>query len=667
MSLAVVVPLPDRQTAHWLLASVLLVLAPHAAYQPLWLSGLILLLLAWRTLLTLRGWPVPGRLLRYALILFVTVLVYRHYHTVFGRDPGVGLLGGMLALKLLELRSQRDYLLAAFLLYFLILASFLYSQSLWLAAYLLGAILLCTATLVRLAQPGAEGRYALGLAGRLLLQALPLMLLMYLLFPRIQGSLWGMPLDAHSGVTGMSEEMRPGSINQLNQSDAVAFRAAFSGPPPANAALYWRSLIMWQTDGRAWSVGDGQLPVSRSFEGLGASVDYEVTFEASNRRWLVALDLPASQPPSLRLQPGFILSAVRPVRERLRYALTSRPRYRTGVLTPAERAAALQLPADIGVRTRALAAQWRAQSSREDEVVRAALNFFRSENFAYTLQPPLLGRQPVEEFLFDVRRGYCEHYATALVALMRAAGIPARVLAGYQGGEFNPTGNYLIVRQSDAHAWAEVWLTGQGWVRVDPTAAVAPERIEYGAGAVRRLARQGAAFGQPAESVRRALSLGWLEGLAQRGVHLWDAVDMAWNTWVLDYSVERQQQLLRRLGFQAPSALQMVQLLAGVSSLLLLAYAFYGWRAPTRDPVLRTYEKFCRKLARIGLVRAPHEGAQDFASRCAQQQPDLAEDIIRLTQQYVGLRYGAPPGRKARQQFEAAVATWRVPGKAPAG
>lgn len=658
-------PLPDRYTAHWLLASVLLVLAPHAAYQPVWLSLGVLALLAWRALLTQRAWQVPGRVLRTALTLLMTVLVYHHYGTLFGRDPGVALMCGMLALKLLELRNQRDYLLAAFLLYFLILASFLYSQSLWLAGYLLGAVLLCTATLVRLAQPGAGARYALGLAGRLLLQALPLMLVMYLLFPRIQGSLWGLPVDAHSGLTGMSDELRPGSINQLSQSEAVAFRAAFSGAPPANADLYWRSLVLWQTDGRTWSRGGQSIPAEGGFQGIGTPVDYVITFEASNKPWLVALDLPAALPATLpanlRLRPGFVLAAAAPVRQRLRYALTSWTRYRTGGLPARERAAALQLPADIGARTRALAMQWRAQSADDADVVQAALRYFHNENFTYTLQPPLLGSQPVEEFLFDARRGYCEHYASALVTLMRAAGIPARALAGYQGGEFNPSGNYLIVRQSDAHAWAEVWLAQRGWVRVDPTAAVAPERIEYGAGAVRRLARQGAAFGQlEAEAVRRALSLGWLENLARQGNQLRDTVDSVWNEWVLDYSVERQQQLLRRLGFHTPSPWLMVKLLAGLCALLLLAYAGYGWRAPVRDPVLRAYQKFCRKLARAGLVRAPHEGAQDFARRCAQQRPEAADVITRITQHYVRLRYGAPADRQERQRFAQAVAAFRV-------
>ncbi len=655
------VALPDRHTAYWLIASVVLVLAPHTAYQPWWLSAGIVAVLAWRYLLTTHAWPAPGRLLRIALTLLAIVVVFKHYGTLFGRDAGIALMAAMLALKLLELRSLRDYLLAAFLLYFLILASFLYSQSLWLAAYLLGTVLLCTATLVRLAQPGSAGAYALRLGGRLLLQALPFMLIMYLLFPRIQGSLWGLPQDAHGGITGMSDELSPGSINHLSQSDAIAFRVAFTGDVPANADLYWRAIVLWRSDGRVWTRGDADLPPTPAPEALGPAVNYSVTFEPTNKPWLVALDVPAAVPANLRLRPGFVVEAPGPMHDRLRYALVSWPRWRSGDLSVRERAAALQLPDRIGERTRALAQGWRTDSPDDTAVVQAALTLFRTQNFAYTLQPPLLGNDPVEEFLFDVRRGYCEHYTSAFVTLMRAAGIPARAVAGYQGGEFNPAGDYLIVRQSDAHAWAEVWLAQRGWVRVDPTAAVAPERIEYGADAVRRLARQGTAFGQlPADAVRRALSLGWLEQIARRSSYAWDALNTGWNRWVLDYSFDRQQQLLQRLGVSATSPAVLVALLAGLSALLLLAYALYGWRAPRRDPVQQAYLKFCHKLARAGLTRAPHEGAQDFAERCARQRPDLQATIVRITQLYQRLRYGAAADRGERRQFERQVAAFTI-------
>ena len=662
------VALPDRHTAYWLLASVALVLAPHAAYQPWWLSASVVAVLVWRYLLTTHAWPAPGALLRMALTLLAGVAVFKYYGTIFGRDAGIALLTAMLALKLLELRSLRDYLLAAFLLYFLILASFLYSQSLWLAAYLLGAVFLCTATLVRLAQPGTaipSGRstdvYALRLAGRLLLQALPYMLIMYLLFPRIQGSLWGLPQDAHGGITGMSDELRPGSINNLSQSDAIAFRVAFSGGVPNPADLYWRSMVLWHSNGRVWTRGDADLPPTPAPEALGAAVNYSVTFEPSNKPWLVALDVPATAPASLRLRPGFVVEAPGPVHGRLRYELVSWPRWRSGDLSARERAVALQLPDRLGERTRALAQSWRADSLDDAGVIQAALTLFRTQNFVYTLEPPLLGNDPVEEFLFDARRGYCEHYTSAFVTLMRAAGIPARAVAGYQGGEFNPAGGYLIVRQSDAHAWAEVWLAQRGWVRVDPTAAVAPERIEYGADAVRRLARQGATFGQlQADAVRRALSLGWLQQMARRSGYVWDALNAGWNRWVLDYSFERQQQLLKRLGISVASPAVLVALLAGMSALLLLAYALYGWRAPRRDPVQQAYLKFCRKLARAGLTRAPHEGAQDFAARCAQRRPDLQTAIVDITQLYQQLRYGASAANHERRQFERQVATFNI-------
>ena len=656
-----VAALPDRHTAYWLLASVALVLAPHAAYQPWWLSASIVAVLVWRYLLTTHAWPAPGALLRMALTLLAGVAVFKYYGTIFGRDAGIALLTAMLALKLLELRSLRDYLLAAFLLYFLILASFLYSQSLWLAAYLLGAVLLCTATLVRLAQPGSAGVYSLRLAGRLLLQALPYMLIMYLLFPRIQGSLWGLPQDAHGGITGMSDELRPGSINNLSQSDEIAFRVAFTGSVPEHADLYWRAMVLWHSDGRGWTRGDADLPPTPAPEALGAAVNYSVTFEPTSKPWLVALDVPATVPANLRLRPGFVVEAPGPMRDRLRYELVSWPRWRSGDLSARERAVALQLPDRLGERTRALARSWRADAPDDAAVVQAALTLFRTQNFVYTLEPPLLGNDPVEEFLFDARRGYCEHYTSAFVTLMRAAGIPARAVAGYQGGEFNPAGDYLIVRQSDAHAWAEVWLAQRGWVRVDPTAAVAPERIEYGADAVRRLARQGATFGQlPADAVRRALSLGWLEQIARRGGYAWDALNTGWNRWVLDYSFERQQQLLKRLGVSAASPMVLVALLAGICALLLLTYTFYGWRAPRRDPVQQAYLKFCRKLARAGLTRAPHEGAQDFAERCARQRPDLQTAIVRITQLYQQLRYGAAADNHERRQLARQVAAFSI-------
>ena len=653
-------PLPARASGYWLLSAAIIVLLPHVVRFPLWLTAVLVTLFSWYFFMLRRAWPAPNRWLRLALTLLLAFLVFRQYGTVFGRDPGSALLAIMLALKFLELRRLRDYLLSVFMVYFLIVIGFLYSQALWLVLYLVGVFVVSTVTLIRLAVPGSDTRYTLRLAGLLMLQALPLMLAMHILFPRVQGSLWGLPQDAYSGLTGLSETMQPGSINELSLSEAVAFRAQFTGSAPARAQLYWRALILWTSDGSQWTRA-AEPRRSAAYQALGPPLTYTVTLEASNKPWLPALDLPSRAPPDGRWRSGYVFEAAQPVRERVRYALVSHPRYRTGALAADERRAGLQLPERLSARLQQLAVTWRAQARDDDAVVAAALRHFRNEAFYYTLQPPLLGNDPMDEFLFEVRRGFCEHYAAAFVTLMRSAGIPARIVTGYQGGEFNPAGNYYIVRQSDAHAWAEVWLTETGWTRVDPTAAVAPERIEYGADGLRRLLARGALLGGlPADTVRGLLSLTWLEQARQQTRLSWDAVNTTWQRWVLDYGQDRQQELLARLGLRAATPYIMVSILAAIVIVLLIAYALSGRRgAPGHDPVRRAYLDFCSKLARIGVVRAASEGAAAFAERSATLLPQSAAPIQDISNLYIRLRYGAPSADDAQQDLKLLVARFR--------
>lgn len=654
-------PLPARASGYWLLSAAIIVLLPHVLRFPLWLTAVLATLFGWYFLLLRRAWPAPNRWLRLALTLLLAFLVFRQYGTLFGRDAGSALLAIMLALKFLELRRLRDYLLSVFLIYFLIVIGFLYSQALWLMLYLVGVFVVSTATLIRLAVPGSDTRYTLRLAGMLMLQALPLMLAMHILFPRVQGSLWGLPQDAYSGLTGLSETMQPGSINELSLSEAVAFRAQFTGSAPGRAQLYWRALILWTSDGIQWARAT-ELRRSSAYQPIGQSLNYTVTLEASNKPWLPALDLPNHAPPDGRWNAGFVFEAAQPVRERVRYALVSHPRYRTGALAADERRAGLQLPERLSMRIQQLAATWRTQARDDADVVAAALRHFRNEAFYYTLQPPLLGDDPMDEFLFDVRRGFCEHYAAAFVTLMRSAGIPARIVTGYQGGEFNPAGNYYIVRQSDAHAWAEVWLAETGWTRVDPTAAIAPERIEYGADGLRRLLARGALLGGlPADAVRGLLSLTWLEQVRQQTRLSWDAVNTTWQRWVLDYGRDRQQELLARLGLRGATPYIMVGILAAIVIMLLIAYALSGRRrVPGHDPVRRAYLDFCRKLARAGAVRAPSEGALAFAERSAALLPQSANHIHEISNLYMRLRYGGLSDHDAQQDMNARVASFRA-------
>ncbi len=633
-----------RPVLHSLLAAGACAVAPHILELPLWIIAVFVIGAAWRYACETFQWYRPGRFARLALMLLILVAVFRQYGTLLGRDPGMALLITLLGLKFLELKTQRDFVVSLLVFYLVILGSFLYSQSLWLGAWALLAVTACTAALMHLMQPtGIDLRRRLRLSGMMIAKALPLMVVVYLLFPRISGTLWGLPDDAHRGLTGMSDTMQPGSIRSLSESSEIAFRVSFDGASPPARELYWRGLVLTETDGRGWSRAQPIATDKISFTPLSAPVSYQITLEPSNKPWMPALDLPAARPKGAHVQSDFTLKHNEPIRERLTYSLSSYTRYRTtGEPDRVERAAALRLPRNTSARVRALAEGWRRENNDPLRVAQAALDYFHRENFVYTLNPPLLGNDPVDEFLFGTRRGFCEHYAATFVTLMRAAGIPSRIVLGYLGGELNTAGNYLIVRQSDAHAWAEIWTPERGWVRVDPTGAIAPERIELGLDAVRRLEQQGVALGSlPADAVLRALELGWFEYVGLHARWYWDLTNMAWYRWVVDYGKERQERFLATLGLDEISWGRLVSLLLVAALVLTLAYALILLRRKKSiDPAQAAYLRFCRELARVGLARTPHEGALDFARRCARQRPDLKNRLDDITGRYVRCRYG---------------------------
>ena len=656
-------PIIPRRVLHSLLVAGVCAVAPHALELPPWVIAVFAIGAIWRYACEAFQWYRPGRFVRFGMLLVVVAAVYRQFGTLLGRDPGIALLITLLGLKFLELKTLRDFVVSLFVFYLVILGGFLYSQSLWLGAWALLAVTASTAALLHLTQPtGLNLPQRLRLSGAMLAKALPLMVIVYMLFPRISGTLWGLPADAHSGLTGMPDMMQPGSIRNLSQSSEIAFRVAFDDTPPPARDLYWRGLVLAITDGHGWSRAQPRAAEEVSFVPLNESVRYHVTLEPNNKPWMPALDLPAVPPPGARYQTDFTLEHRAPIRERINYTLTSYTRYRTGALDRTERMGALQVPGNLSARTRALAEQWRQETSDPQQVARAALAYFRRENFVYTLSPPLLGNDPVDEFVFDARRGFCEHYASAFVTLMRAAGIPSRVVVGYLGGEFNTAGNYLIVRQSDAHAWAEIWLQDRGWVRVDPTGAIAPERIELGLDAVRRLEQQGLALGSLSnEAVLRALELGWFEHVARGARWYWDYTNLAWYRWVVDYGKERQERFLTTLGLDNISWGRLISLIGVGVLLALLVYAIILWRPKkSTDPAHVLYLRFCRKLARAGLMRAPHEGALDFAHRCVRQRPDLKDRVDGITARYVRYRYSKLGSVDELRALKREVTTFRA-------
>jgi transglutaminase-like putative cysteine protease len=612
----------------------LLAAAPHLLRMPVWISLLVLAMAGARLLqLRVRSNPTNKWLLALVAVAAAGGILLQ-YRTLFGRDAGVSLLVIMLALKLLETRTRRDGMLLGFLGCFLLVTNFLHSQTIPTAAYMLFCAWMLVTVLIGMQYTGdwPGWRQPLRRAGVLMLQGVPLMTVLFLLFPRVQGPLWGLPQDAYAGLSGLSDNMSPGSLNSLILSDAVAFRAEFrDGHTPDPKDLYWRGPVLWDYDGRTWTAprivqNTEELPAGEPL------VEYTVTLEPHNKRWLFALEFPGQRPPRSIATRDMQLLSFTPVRSRLRYDMRSSvgAAYGAGddqsVLSRS-----LRLPDDSNPRTAAFAAELRRKHPDNRNLVAAVLAMFRNENFVYTLSPPLLGAQPVDEFLFDTRRGFCEHYASAFTVLMRAAGIPARVVTGYLGGEVNPVGGYVLVRQADAHAWAEIWLENIGWIRVDPTAAVSPARVE-----------RGIASALPRSDPLPMFVRGDFK-LLQRMRLTWDSVTYAWNQWVLGYTPERQRRFLSHLGFseaawQTMSVLLMV--FAGIAVLFGAALALRDLRSARPDPARLAYDRFCRTLARRGLTRGAAEGPRVFARRAAQQRPDLAEVIAEITGLYVRLRYG---------------------------
>jgi transglutaminase-like putative cysteine protease len=473
---------------------------------------------------------------------------------------------------------------------------------------------------------------AVRIASLLMVQAVPLMLALFLFFPRIQGPVFGLPEAISTGVTGLSDNMSPGDLANLGLSDEVAFRVEFHTPPPPTPQMYWRGPVLWDFDGRTWTMGNVASALERAPGQRPDTIQYTVTLEPHHMRWLFAIDLPDRVPAGAKLTADYQLLNDRPVRVRQRYEMSSRlASLIKEQESPAALRRALRLPSGSNPRAVELGRQIRAQSATDLEAVNSVLNIFRTQLFFYTLVPPELGRYPVDEFLFETRRGFCEHYASAFVFVMRAAGVPARVVTGYQGGEMNPLGDYLIVRQSEAHAWAEVWLEGQGWRRVDPTAAVSPARIEVGVAAA-------LPQGEPLPLAVRS-DLRFLKQLR----FTLDAVTNSWNQWVLGYTPDRQLHLMERLGLGKPTWQRLIVLLMGMAGAVLLALALMilrRLRGAVPDSTQRAYRRFCLVLARAGLPRAASEGPTDFARRVIAQRPTAAGQVQAITALYVGLRYG---------------------------
>lgn len=524
------------------------------------------------------------------------------------------------------------------------MTGYLFESGLLAALYSLLPIAALVAALIglqqsRLAmQPGPT----LKLAATLLLQALPLLLVMFLLFPRL-GPFWSLPQAKPQGVTGLSDRMSPADIVELSQSSALAFRAGFEQEPPPRNELYWRALTLERFDGREWSqAGEHTMSTAPQWQAQGSPLRYSVVLEPSGRVWLYGLDVAQTDLPRVRQGADFRLESWRPVDQPLLYQVTSWPdALREVRASPATLQRALQLPETGNPQARAWARQLRAEHVQSDVLVQAMLDHFREQPYVYSLRPPPVGVHIVNDFLFASRKGFCLHFAGAMTFVLRAAGIPARLVVGYQGGEHNPAGNYLTVRQFDAHAWVEYWLPEQGWQRVDPTFAVAPERIEQGLEQA-LLEEQSFLANAPLDPLRYR-NVAWLNELRLS----WEGINYAWQRWVLGYQAEQQWRLLREwFGILDWRALASVLLLTLGGMLSLLAvWLLAPWRRKGCQ-LAHQYRRFEALLARRGLYRAPGEGPREFALRAAQALTPQREPILAFVQLFERAYYAEQPGQQ---------------------
>lgn len=633
----------DARDTLFLLVVIALIVLPQTGNLPLWCSGLTAVVLVWRGSLAVQARPLPSRWWRAALLAVTLAATYASHRTLLGRDAGVTMVVVLLALKTLELRARRDAFVIFFLGFFAMLTNFFYSQSLLTALAMLLALLGLLTALVNAHMP--VGRPPLAQAARtaggMALLGAPIMLVLFMLFPRL-APLWGTPTDAMTGRSGLSGTMKVGSIAELALDDSIAARIRFEGNAPPQSQLYFRGPVLARYDGREWRALEpwarGMMPANLRVE--GAPLRYQVTMEASQKPWLLLLDA-AKDPPTAPGYEVFRSSDLqwfvnRPITDLLRYGAESYTQFQSG---PVRRIPNLQtyleLPPGSNPRTVALAAQMRTELPAADTpaFVQAALKRLRTGGYSYTLDPGVYGDNTADEFWFDRKQGFCEHIASSFVVLMRALNVPARIVTGYQGGELNAVDGFWVLRQSDAHAWAEVWQEGAGWVRVDPTGAVSPGRI----GSFNRLAPQPGLF---------AGALGTMSPtLAQNIRAVWEAVNNGWNQWVLNYTQSRQLDLLKNLGFSTPS----LQDLATVLIWLLVIVSIGGagwtlWERSQHDPWLRLLANARKRLRRAGLdlpdAAPPRQMAQRVAERFGTTGQAVHDWLLRLEAQ----RYARVPG-----------------------
>ena len=636
-----------RNALLWLLLSLLAVLLPHLSRVPIWILLVYFSAGLWRLQMYRGRADLPSRLVRLGLVIFASTAVFLSYRSFIGLEPMVGLLLTAAALKQLEAVSTKDGYTLVMLGFFVCVTEFLFSQQLPVVAYTLLCTLLLMTSLITLNElPGQ--RFSLRpllLGGKLLAQALPMMIVLFLIFPRI-GPLWSVPSKDYAAATGMSDTLRPGQVSQLSRSSALAFRAQFSGDIPTQRDLYWRGVVMSRFEAGAWRSLDWRdIPKSEFNQSepalVGASIDYQVIMEPTMQHWLFALPYAQSSGATIRRSSDFRLLSTQVIDSQFGYAVSSWP---TATLerdlSSWRRKTELAFPPSENPRTRQWIMALQQRYPEPQALINAVLDYFRQEAFYYTLEPPPLpDKNFVDRFIFESRRGFCEHYAYSFVVMMRQAGIPARLVGGYQGGEINPLNNTVLVRQLDAHAWAEVWLAGQGWTRVDPTAAVSPARVESGLESALAAAERAKLLADSPLSAFYYRNTVWVNWLRLR----YDAAAWRWQAFIVGFDNDNQISFLKQLF----GDIRISWFVAAMLGSWLLVLAPLSWLLLRNKSPLRSADeilllKLCRQLALLGIERQSGEGLLSLRLRVAASLPtEQAEPFCSMLETLEGRLYDA--------------------------
>jgi len=642
-----------RRPLLWLAAALLFTLPPMFGTLALWVPLAFLIALAAKFWMEPRGYRLRSLVWKLVLGAMALTGIFISYGSIKGIEPGVSLIAILMAIKILEAHTVREFQVMVMIAWVLCLCGFFLSQDVSIALCILIAFTLLLVALIQFHRESAGAFWPpVHTACKLFVQALPLIVALFLFFPRITPGLHFQLAPSLVSSTGFSDRLSPGNITSLATSTEVAFRAEFpDGRTPSPAAMYWRGVVMQQDNGLEWRA-KGPTIISTPTRPVpqGEGIRQWITIEPHAGPWMFALDWPAQPPPGAELAPGNYLWSKQPIREPRRYEVTSFSGFRNKELVPKDREQWLQISTSISPAMWQLVQSWKAVDRNPRALVKAALEFFRTQRFRYSLSPGEYKENDLDEFLFHRRLGFCEHYAASFATLMRLAGVPARVVVGYQGGEYNELGRFFLVRQSDTHAWCEVWLAGSGWTRVDPTSVVAPDRVNLGLSSF--LERRAAS--QQIEMQQNALVRNLAQSQMFTNVRLaWQAFKYAWDARVLSFDGETQESFLGEIGIGGTRPVLLLVWSLAIAAGLIGIYA--GWMGlrfrPGGDRIKSLYERFCRKAARLGVPREPTEGPADFAHRAARLLPNESEQIQRISNAYMAIRYSAAATAGVAEQF----------------